>query len=209
MKKTSKIALSSLAICGAGCLAIYSCHAETDDSKTAEILLTINQWALTIGIDGTNPGVNFWTINPSFTDQDLTAKTFSDPFWIEDLKWSAKGYTTTINVSDLDWKEGSDAEGYSIPAANVKFTANWKESWDDSAAIYWVNNDSVAVNGTTCTFSSESDTCTYISREENTKAWVLWRYGTKPSIDLKVPANTPAGEYEGTITYTLIDKDTD
>ena len=33
----------------------------------------------------------------------------------------------------------------------------------------------------------------------------LGKYGTKPSLTINVPANTPAATYHGTITFTLFD----
>ena len=195
MKKFSKVALSTLAVCGAWLLAIYSCNAATD-AQTAQLQLIVEEGTLTIGIEQEN--LSLGSVHSSFSDQTTTGN-FTTYMWIEDLKWAATGYYTTVEASNLTWiVEGTE---YTIDSANIKFTANEKETitWasNDKVYAYWEN----AALNTAVTYFQRWDWST------PTTGGILGRYGTKPSVSVMVPANTPATTYTGILTYTLFDRD--
>ena len=202
MDKFCKIALSVLAFCWAWAIAISFCSAMVP-SETAELLLNIIPGSLTIGIwdeDWSSDIVlNLEWRTVSFENQDTSAR-FGVNFWVKDLKWAQKWYYATVQSSDLTWLVWGVE--YKIPASNIRFTANEKE-WDDWK-LEWVANSEVIVNGNN---DSIAEPFTYLDRAAWTTPWVLGKYGTKPTINLTIPANTPAGSYKGTLTYTLIDRD--
>jgi len=186
-----------LAVFGAGAILMDACSADetVDQTTTADVLLTIENWTLTIGIDtGTAAGdIDLWTIQPSFKDQTVSW-TFEDSFWVEDLKWGATGYYTTVQVTDLTWVHAG--QEYKIPAANVTFATT------NLHLITWSTNDKVET-----TLNDKIDTAKhYIGRDHGTGG-LLSLYGDEPKITVVVPANTPSAEYKGIITYTLYDLD--
>lgn len=202
MDKFCRIALCVLALCWVWVVAFSSCSAMVP-SKTAEILLTIIPGSLTIGIwdeEWTSEvSLDLEERSVSFEDQETSAR-FSVNFWVKDLKGAKKGYYATVQSSDLVWDVGWTE--YKIPAGNIRFTANEKE-WDDWK-LAWVPNSEVVVNGDNADIS---EPFTYFDRAMDSTPWVLGKYGTKPTINLTIPANTPATSYKGTLTYTLIDRD--
>ena len=193
-----KFLLMWLAVFGAGAILMDACSADTGDQKTADVLLTIDSWHVTIGIEGTATltGIDLWHMNPSFVDQDMSG-TFGQDFWVEDLKWWQTGYYTTVQASDLTWvHEGTN---YIIPASNVKFKSN------TYSLLAWTGNDALKNN----LDSVISGAQTYFDRHGANQGTpgLLWKYGDKPTITVTVPANTPSAEYKGIITYTLYDLD--
>ena len=113
---------------------------------------------------------------------------------MEDLKWAKAWYYTTISVSDMTW----DVEGttYTIWSDNISLKQSdfWIITWADDANVK-------------CGLGSEFSSwqITFIYRESWTTGWLLWKYWAMPTIELKIPANTPAATYKWTITYTLIE----
>jgi len=203
---------------------------ELTGSVQSDVYLTIEQGALTISSrvekifltkDG-NPvasdGSNNW--KPSSVDQEVHG-TFGStkitvngeevtkyPFVVTDFKGSASGYNTSIQVSDLSV---IDSEGnidtaliasnpaYVIPASNVKF------SHGTLTKMQGVDNSEVKIS-TDLVSKAIDAAVTYFYRASGSTAGLLGEYGDdEPSISVNIPANTPAGTYKGTITYTLYD----
>lgn len=174
-------------------LLLTVCRADTPDSIFTDIQLTILDGWLTIGIDNADSVLNMNsgnTIVASLEEQEQQA-TFSDFFWIEDLRWSSRWYTTTVQVTDLTWN--IDGVEYKIPAKNVLFKSN------DKVLIEWTWNAEVTVN----TNNNIENPVTYFQRKKWSTAWILGKYWTKPTLTVTIPASTPATTYKWVITYTL------
>lgn len=133
-------------------------------------------------------------INAAFSSQILEKAL--PMFRLQDLKWAKAWYYTTISVSDLTWEvEGTPP--YTIGSGNISLKQN---NFD---MITWVENDDVEC-GLDSMFSGGE--ITFINRASGTTGWLLWKYGAVPTIEVKVPANTPATTYRWVITYTLYDR---
>lgn len=168
--------------------------------EAAEVVLTITQWDLTIGISWVdNNVINLWAVTVS-NDTGYVAGAFgADSFWLSDQKWIESGYYTTLSVTDLVWSGN---------AAHVI----WKEhvflKTSGVTTITWVN---AATAGVTIWLTGEwsgqsmSTAVTYFTRPTNSGAWMLWVYGDNLQITVEIPAHTLADTYKGTITYTLYD----
>ena len=175
------------------------CNADTDPNtlSTAEVQLTIEAGDLRIGINSGAQALNVssWSalLKAKFEEQTASA-TFSDYFRIEDLKWSKTGYVTTVQVTDLTWTY--EWTQYVIPWSNVKFTANSKTT------LLWKNNSQVTVDTDLPIWTAQ----TYFQRANNTTAWILGKYWTKPTITVTIPAGTPGTTYRWTLTYTLTER---
>lgn len=190
MKTFNKIVLSTLAVCSVGVFGFVTTDVLAEQ-KTAQLQLTINPGTVTIGI-GEDSGTVTLTLtskDASFTSQD-TEWTFTDAFWVQDLKGAAAGYTTTLQSSDLVWQT---LTSNTIAASNVKLTVNGvtKTAGESNSAVQ-ASASSSALNSAV----------TFIHRGNST-AWILWKYEALPTITVTIPANTPADTYKGTLTYTI------
>ena len=192
--------------------------------------LTISAWVEKIFLtnDGDavhSDGSNNW--KPASVDQEVHG-TFGSttitgangesikkyPFVVTDFKGSEKGYYTTIQVTDLkvlnsagEYDETliSKNPAYKIDASNVSFKHGSLKT------MQGVDNDEVEFGDKLANLYPISGAVTYFFRgktdESITTAGRLGEYGDEnPTISVNIPANTPAGTYKGTITYTLFDR---
>lgn len=204
---------------------------ELSGAVSSDVYLTIEQGALTIssrvkqifltknGLPVESDGSNNWKpasvpqeVHGTFGFTTITGANGESikkyPFVVTDFKGSASGYTTFIQVSDLSV---IDSEGnidtaliasnpaYVIPASNVKF------SHGTLTKMQGADNSDVQIS-TELVNKAIDSVVTYFYREAGTTAGIIGEYGDdEPTISVTIPANTPAGTYKGTITYTLYD----
>ncbi len=179
------------------CFANSSSPSSSDLSAETEIILTIEEWQLSIGTDGEESVTLSGGMAASLTEKIVT-KSLEKLFRVEDLKWSSKWYRTTISVTDMTWSVENAV--YTIPAANIylKATNLVKESW---------TGEDVVLTSSLSDFQSMEEPVTFIQRGTWTTAWLLWKYGATPELKVVVPANMPGTTYKWTITYTLYENE--
>lgn len=205
---------------------------ELSGSVQSDVYLTIEQGALTISAwvekifltkDGdpvASDGHNNWKpasvpqeVHGTFGFTTITGANGESikkyPFVVTDFKGSEKGYYTTIQVSPLKVLNSAGEydddliatnPAYKIDADNVSFKHG------TLTKMQGVDNSEVKFGDELANLYPISGAVTYFLRDEWTTAGLLGEYGDdKPSISVNIPANTPAGTYKGTITYTLFD----
>ncbi len=172
--------------------------------EAGDLTIEANQAELILTKDGTKNGGNW---SPSFKEQEVSGtfeSTSEDgitkyPFVVKDLKGSSKGYYTTVEVSDMQNQDANcTSASCTIPASNVYFTANGKQTADGA------ENPEVKINAELSN-KQINDATTYFYRKADTTPGIIGEYGSEPTVLVKIPGNTPAGTYKGTITYTLYD----
>ena len=137
----------------------------------------------------TPANLDLWTIN-QWTTQEYT---FSDYFWIEDLKWNKDGHYTTIQCDWFFWPSN-----YAITW--VLFKAN------DMELIWWIRDNSTIYSTLTQDFTDITSPKVYFYRNTDlNNTWYLNKYWTKPTIKFTIPTDAPTWTYSGKITYTLYD----
>jgi len=170
-------------------------------SWNAEVVLTIEQWELTIWISWSNAeliNLGSWRVSNEMVP--LTGEFWENSFWLSDQKWLESGYYTTLSVTNLSWDNNPS---HVITKDNVFLqstslvTIEWA-TWADAGVSIWLSNSS---------WVSMASPVTYFTRwlTATDAAWMLWTYGDYLQVKVEVPAHTLADTYRGTITYTLYD----
>ena len=73
--------------------------------------------------------------------------------------------------------------------------------WID--VLEWVVNPNVVVSSVLSNYVSLASPITYIKRDSWSNNFLRGKYWNKPQLRIDVPAYQSAGQYQGTITYTL------
>ena len=192
MKKIMKTWLAVLSLVAFWALMISQSSA-ANESATADVYVWVTWGTVTIGTTWATlelgTGANWTTVSGVFPN---------DSFRLKDLKWSASGYRTTIQVSALSWalNNGQDT----IPAENVSF--QYSSATVDK--LEWADNTGVLINSGLA--SPLTWTVNYIIRNKNTTANLLWKYWATLKVNVLIPDYAPATRYHGVITYTLFDE---
>ena len=185
---------------------IYTCEASSfiaiwEWPLSAQIVLSVNKWELTIWTETWN--LNLWQVNVSNSSQELSWSFGADSFWVEDMKWVESWYYTTISVTDLTWSVASHV----IPANNISLKTAWNTptniSWataSEAKVIFWEWITSWHSGSTPVNYFQRLNTAT-------ADAWRVWKWWDNLQIKVNIPAHTPSDTYRWTITYTLYDND--
>ena len=186
MTKTLKTTIIAIAIFAFGFVLINA-----NAQEAADVNLAVNPGNLTITATWS---LDLWTVDHSLTEQTKEWTFSADSFYVTDFKWSASGYQTTVQVTDLTGTyEGTPV---SIPASNVEFKSN--------AINLMAGTGNADVTLWIATFAEIGTTpLNYFLRANGTTAGILWQYGDNPTIKVTIPANQAPGNYHGTITFTL------
>lgn len=189
-----------------------------EQNNEISMTVQIQPWKLTITsnestfIIKNNEGNN---MKPSFESQEVSMELRSTktrekngksipiyPFVITDLKWSNKGFYTTIQATDLIKTDASNSTDTNskISAENIRFTAGQRIKKAE-----WYDNDKIKINEQLRNKVINSPN-TYMYRDEPSP-WLIGEYGDEPTITITIPENTPSGIYKWSIIYTLYDAD--
>lgn len=171
----------------------------TTCSETTNVEIEVIAGDVCIGIDDTE--VNLGTITASSVDETQAA-TFTNEFWVEDLKWADAGYYTTLQIASTGLQSATTSTD--IPAANISVrTAATGNAW--VTVMDWTANTNVVVDAWMANYQSLDVARTFIKRDTAANAWLVGKYGAKPDIQVVVPKYTSVGNYTGVLTYTLIE----
>jgi len=180
---------SSSAFAGTGCLgAGTSCNTPTT------VNVTILPGDICIGSEGS---FDFGSYTVSSSAQDVNGS-FTDHFWVDDLKGADVGYYTTVQMSGN--LVGPD--NVSIPAVNVSM----KTPSVGAAAITTIAgtaNTRVEVAAGMSAYQTLDSARQLIIRNNAVNFWVIGKYGVTPDLQLSIPAYQSVGSYAGTLVYTL------
>lgn len=134
--------------------------------------------------------ISLWSGVTKSIDQQID--TLTTYFSVEDLKWSASGYYTTLSISAL-----TGANGLTIPASAIQIKAN------TVTTLSGTSNASVILDPSINSYIAANTPIQFIKRNNNTWQSIVWTYGSQLRIRINVPAYQSVGSYSGTITYTL------
>lgn len=123
--------------------------------------------------------------------------TFTDYFWIEDLRASEDGHYTSIQwlVYWADWEI--------VSGATVEFKSN-----SDNIILIWGVADNADFNRNMTNYTDITNPALLFYRNDNpSHSWYLNKYWFIPSIRVNVP-NGSGGPYTVRLSYTLYDMPT-
>ncbi len=185
MTSVSKAVISAIAI--ASLLA-------TTAAQAADTTVSVGVTAGSVGI-AAPASISFPSGTASSSAQTLNIS--GGQFTVEDLKGATAGYYTTVSISDLT--SGSDT----IAKANVSITVSGGTvslvAGNANAAV------TVPTSGGTigAGYVAMGSAVTMLQRSDT--GGINGKYGVTPDLRINVPAYTPAGNYSGTLTFTLIE----
>lgn len=166
---------------------------------SSDVYLTIQWGDITIWSQAS--WFDMGTITVSSTDttlSDIFNASTDDYFFVDDLKWADEGYYTTIQMNDFTQQWGWTGV---IPWDNFTIRTTATNPLDTIAGA---TNPLVNFGNLTATYQAfGSSPLTFISRNNATNNGVIGKYGMYADFELTVPAYTPVGSYQGTLTYTL------
>lgn len=138
------------------------------------------------------------SITASFSAQTLTQEFTgnSNYFVVQDMKGADSGWNTTLQLSG-----NLTTGGYSIASTNVEF----KSSVGTVTVLSGTTNPRVLVDSNTTSYQSLNTARTFIYRNAQSNTGVIGKYGETIFLNINIPANQPAGYYQGTLVYTLIE----
>lgn len=150
--------------------------------------LEISWWILTYHVD---TGVNFWSIQSSFSQGVLTGTVDGDEagFRVSDMRWTLSSWNWRVQMeTDLTWTAGT------IGMVNVEFNmaATYTSSWQ------------VGVNVTVSTnaWTWESLDSSRVMLNLNDNNWKVFKVRFTPGLRVIIPANQPVGTYHGVMRVT-------
>ncbi len=190
MVKTIKTTIVALVIAAFWFIMMNQWQAQ----ETADVYLTITEGTLTITATGE---LNLWTMPISTSEEVMSWQFSTNSFYVTDFKWSASGYRTTIQVTDLTWLNAGTE--YSIPAANVEL----KSAAANPTLMTGTANAEVTLGSIDTTYQAINSPITYFARNNWTIGGRLSQYWDSPWVQVTIPAFQAPAEYRGTITFTL------
>ncbi len=154
-------------------------------SQSKEVSVKVFSLGLVIW---TPANLNLWSVIPWNTIE----VSFSDYFWVEDLRGSNTGYYTTIQCDGF-----YGPNNYVITGVQIL--------WDLVELVAWIDNHTLIYSNLN-TWTDITIPKMYLYKNDNSM-WNYYgnKYGNKPSVRVSVPIDAPAGTYKGKITYTLYD----
>ncbi len=120
---------------------------------------------------------------------------FSDEFWVDDLKWSNTWYYTTVQLSGNMQGPGASF----IPAANVFMSVAW--TW--VTTIAGSVNPNVSVADGLLSYTPLNSAVTFIRRPVWANNGLIGRYGKIPLMRVVIGAYQAVGTYTATMVYTI------
>ena len=197
MNKYLRSCVSVIAILVLGISSIFSTFA----GNTA-VTMSILAGIVSIGAPTTLAFTS--TISVSLGAQTLTQAFTggSNYFYVLDMKGIDSGYTTTLQMLS-----GSTAlsttGGAAIAASNIAFQA------DNASGVYVVMsgaaNPNVVINSLVSGYQTLDVARTWIYRNVGVNTGVIGQYGQAIDLRISVPASQPAGNYAGTLIYTVVE----
>ena len=156
--------------------------------NTALLTLTIQwQWL----IIWTPENINLWSLTP-WTPKELT---FSDYFWIEDLRGSKDGHYTSIQWL-VYWRDGEI-----INWATVEFSTN-----SEFFTLIWGMTEDETFGHDLISYTDITEPKILFYRNDNdAHVWYVNRLWFKPKIKVTLPNDAPSWPYSLRLSYTLYD----
>ncbi len=185
-----KMWLLALAIMGCMLLMTTETNAAKIGDTQTNVFLTLSGGSVTFG--------STWSIDlgkSSISSTQTTKEgTFTDNFWVEDLKGADAGWHTTLQVGDLI-HQGDNS--ITIPAANISIKAG-----PTITTIAGTVNSAVEIANDLLNYQAIDTAKTFLLRNTASNG-ILGKYGVKPSIKVTIPEYQAVGVYKAILTYTL------
>lgn len=164
-------------------------------SKAADTTVNLEITGWSINLDGPT-SLDLWTIAISSETWTISGQ-FQDPnyFRVDDLAGDNGGFTTTLQVTALNWPNWASIDNSLI---EFKWWATpTKLAWRDNAwviiwtAIAWIYQ------------VMWSEPVNYIMRDAWENNWLVWKYWDLLRVKITIPPYQAVWSYSWTITFTM------
>ena len=142
----------------------------------------------------TAPTLESFTGTTETTWTTISAQ-FSWYFSVIDATWFNPWRYTTLAISDLSWTYETISNTW------IQIIATW------ITTLSWDANSLVQLDSSWSTYQVFSGTRTFLQRDYGDNQNILWTYGTRPTLQIDIPAYQRVDTYQATITYTLYEND--
>ncbi|HMY80265.1 MAG TPA: hypothetical protein PLW93_03900 [Candidatus Absconditabacterales bacterium] len=174
---------------GTGCL-----NTGTSCTTTTQVEVEILPGDICIGSTGS---FDFGNYTASSSSQTVNG-TFTDPFYVDDLRGSNTGYYTTVQLSgDLVGPGGATISGSNV---YMQTTAIGNPGITTLAGS---PNTLVVIDAGMGSYQSLDVARQLIKRPAGANSGVVGMYGTYPLMQLVIPPYQAVGTYTATLVYTL------
>lgn len=180
--------LSALALVTFASFGIYA--------ATTTLNMAVIPWSITIWSPASLTFSSTVTASDTVQSLEQAFNSASDYFYVQDLKGSDNGYSTTFQASG-PLTAGSNT----IPLSNMLF----KTTSATPTLLSGAANAAVSLAVGTTTYQDFSSARTFLIRNNWTNNGIISKYGSQISLKINIPAWQAVGSYSTSLVFTMIE----